>query len=40
MAKTSMKVKQQMKPKFSTNNIGGKSDDNERSDCRYAYKNP
>ena len=72
MAKTSMKVKQQMKPKFSTRaytrckicgrphsvlkkygicricfrelaykgQIPGKSDDNERSDCRYAYKNP
>ena len=75
MAKTSMKVKQQMKPKFSTRaytrckicgrphsvlkkygicricfrelaykgqipGLGGKSDDNERSDCRYAYKNP
>ncbi len=75
MAKTSMKMKQQAKPKFSTRaytrcricgrphslqgpdpgreesqlvisfnlvnpQSGGKINDNERSYCRYAYKNP
>ena len=43
MAKTSMKIKQQRKPKFSLRKQVGKEDithDYERSDCRYAYKNP
>ena len=43
MAKTSMKVKQQRKQKFSTRAGKSKKEEiyyvNERSNCRYAYKN-
>ena len=46
MAKTAMKIKQQRKAKFSTREYNRcrirrqTQNDNERSDCRYAYKNP
>ena len=41
MAKTSMKIKQSKKAKFSTQEYKEENfNGNERSSCRYAYKNP